>query len=108
MGAVAGGGTEEQIEALGNFFEALGLAFQIVDDVLNLRGFKGDLKARGEDITNGSITLPVAKAMTRLDAGQRRELVATLRSHPTDLRVVAATVELLETCGAVEACFDEA
>ena len=54
MGAVAGGGTDAQIEAVGRFFEALGLAFQIIDDVLNLRGFKGDLKARGEDITNGN------------------------------------------------------
>jgi geranylgeranyl pyrophosphate synthase/predicted secreted hydrolase len=108
MGAVAGGGSEAQIEAVGQFFEALGLAFQIIDDVLNLRGFKGDLKARGEDISNGAITLPVAKAMARLDAKGRKALVATLRSHPTDLPTVAATVELLETCGAVQACADEA
>ncbi|MGZ3438612.1 MAG: polyprenyl synthetase family protein, partial [Polyangia bacterium] len=45
MGAVAGGGTDVQIDAVGRFFEALGLAFQIIDDVLNLRGFKNDLKA---------------------------------------------------------------
>jgi geranylgeranyl pyrophosphate synthase len=108
MGAVAGGGSEAQIEAVGQFFEALGLSFQIVDDVLNLRGFKGDLKARGEDITNGAITLPVAKAMARLDKDTRKKLVATLRSHPTDLNIVAATVELLESCGAVQACAEEA
>src|SRR6185295_4495098 len=36
MGAVAGGGTDAQIDAVGGFFEALGLAFQIIDDVLNL------------------------------------------------------------------------
>ena len=53
MGAVAGGGTDEQIAAVGEFFEAVGLAFQIMDDVLNLRGFKGNLKQRGEDIANG-------------------------------------------------------
>jgi geranylgeranyl pyrophosphate synthase/predicted secreted hydrolase len=108
MGAVAGGGSEAQIEAVGRFFEALGLAFQIVDDVLNLRGFKNDLKSRGEDITNGSITMPVAKAMARLPASERTKLVETLRSHPTDLTVVAAVVEQLESCGAVQACADEA
>jgi geranylgeranyl pyrophosphate synthase/predicted secreted hydrolase len=108
MGAVAGGGNEAQIEAVGRFFEALGLAFQIVDDVLNLRGFKNDLKSRGEDISNGSITMPVAKAMARLAAPERRKLVETLRSHPTDLTIVAAVVEQLETCGAVQACADEA
>jgi len=47
MGAVAGGGSKEQIAAVGEFFEAVGLAFQIMDDVLNLRGFKGNLKQRG-------------------------------------------------------------
>jgi len=108
MGAVAGGGSEAQIEAVGRFFEALGLAFQIVDDVLNLRGFKNDLKSRGEDVTNGSITMPVAKAMARLSAPERRKLVETLRSHPTELTVVAAVVEQLESCGAVQACADEA
>ena len=74
MGAVAGGGSEAQIEAVGLFFEALGLAFQIIDDVLNLRGFKGDLKQRGEDLSNGTITLPVAKAISRLPLEERRRL----------------------------------
>jgi geranylgeranyl pyrophosphate synthase/predicted secreted hydrolase len=108
MGAVAGGGSDAQIDAIGKFFEAVGLAFQIVDDVLNLRGFKNDLKSRGEDITNGAVTMPVAKAMARLDAGARKELRKILASKPTDLRVVAGAVELLESCGAVQACADEA
>jgi geranylgeranyl pyrophosphate synthase len=108
MGAVAGGGTEAQIEGVGRFFEALGLAFQIVDDVLNLRGFQGDLKARAEDIANGVITLPVAKAMSRLPPDRRANLWATLQSHPTDPVVLSATVEELETCGAIEACATQA
>jgi geranylgeranyl pyrophosphate synthase/predicted secreted hydrolase len=108
MGAVAGGGTEAQIDAVGRFFEALGLSFQIIDDVLNLRGFKNDLKARAEDISNGAITLPVAKAMARLDAAGRKQLVATLASHPTDPVIVSSVVEQLETIGAVQACADEA
>jgi geranylgeranyl pyrophosphate synthase len=108
MGAVAGGGTEGQIEAVGRFFEALGLAFQIVDDVLNLRGFKGDLKARGEDVSNGTITFPVAKAMGRLGAEDRRWLRDTLASKPKDPVVVSGVVEKLEACGAVQACADQA
>jgi geranylgeranyl pyrophosphate synthase len=108
MGAVAGGGTEAQIDAVGRFFEALGLSFQIIDDVLNLRGFKNDLKARAEDISNGAITLPVAKAMARLDGPARQKLVDTLASHPTDPVIVSAVVEQLESIGAVQACADEA
>ncbi len=108
MGAVVGGGTDEQVDAVGRFFEALGLAFQIIDDVLNLRGFKGDLKTRGEDIANGTITLPVAKAMSALPLSKRKWLHATLQSKPDDPAVVAEAVELLESCGAIEACSDQA
>ena len=42
--------------------ERVGLAFQMVDDVLNLSGFDGDYKTRGEDITAG-VTMPVAIAI---------------------------------------------
>jgi len=108
MGAVAGGGTEAQIDAIGRFFESLGLAFQIVDDVLNVRGFKGNLKARGEDVANGTITLPVVKAMGRLDPDARQKLAETLASKPKDAQTIASVIELLESTGAVQACADQA
>jgi geranylgeranyl pyrophosphate synthase len=108
MGAVAGGGTEAQVEAVGRFFESLGLAFQLVDDVLNLRGFKGELKATGEDVANGTITLPVAMAMSRLAEGERAWLWKTLSSKPKDPKVVGEVVQKLEACGAIEACAKQA
>ena len=108
MGAVAGGGTPDQIAAVGEFFEALGLAFQIVDDVLNLRGFDGDLKSRGEDVAQGKVTLPVAEAMGRLPADQRAWLASTLRSRPEEPEVVGAVIALLEGCGALDACRERA
>ncbi|HMJ13069.1 MAG TPA: polyprenyl synthetase family protein [Polyangiaceae bacterium] len=104
MGSIAGGGSDAQVEGMGQFFEALGMAFQIVDDVLNLRGFKGDLKSKGEDIVQGKITLPVAKAISRLDLAERRWLYATLRSKPEDPKVVAQVIDKLEACGAIEDC----
>jgi geranylgeranyl pyrophosphate synthase/predicted secreted hydrolase len=108
IGAVSGGGTDAQIEAVGSFFEALGLAFQLIDDVLNLRGFKGDLKAKGEDVANGTITLPVAKAMSRLPEPERAWLWRTLSSKPKDPAVIAQVVAKLESCGAIEAVSIEA
>ena len=48
MGALVGGGTEQQIEGLGRYFESLGLAFQMVDDVF-LNGLaKGQPEAAKE------------------------------------------------------------
>ncbi len=106
MGAVAGGGSDAQIAAVGEFFEAVGLAFQIMDDVLNLRGFAGNLKQRGEDIANGTVTLPIAFAMSQLPADQRAWLWQTLQDKPTDEVTIASAVELVTTCGALQACVD--
>ena len=108
MGALVGGGTVAQIDAVGDFFEALGLAFQIVDDVLNLRGFKGNLKTRAEDLTKGTITLPFAKALSRLPKERREWLWEKLREKTQDERLLSEMVETMETCGAIKACADEA
>ena len=108
MGAIAGGGSDVQVEALGAFFEAMGLAFQVIDDVLNLRGFKGDLKRRGEDLTNGTVTLPFARALARVPIEDRRWMWRTLQSRPTDPPVIASIVERIETSGALNSCVAQA
>jgi len=104
MGAIAGGGTKEQIEGLGSFFEATGLAFQIVDDVLNLRGFRRKLKTRGEDISHGKVTLPVVKAMGLLPPAKRAWLWERLRMKSSDADLVAEVTGVIEECGALQAC----
>ena len=108
MGAIAGNGTDDQVEGLGLYFEALGLSFQIIDDVLNLRGFKNNLKSKGEDVSQGKITLPVAKAMSRLGLTERRWLYQTLKSKPEDPAIIAQVIQLLEGCGAIEDCSRDA
>jgi geranylgeranyl pyrophosphate synthase/predicted secreted hydrolase len=108
MGALVGGGSEAQIEGVGHFFEALGLAFQIVDDILNLRGFRGDLKSRGEDIAHGKVTRPVAKALARLPLERRRALWALLQRKTTEQAEIDAAIEELEACGAIAACETDA
>jgi len=104
MGAIVGDGSEAQIEGLGRYFESVGLAFQIVDDVLNLRGFERDLKDRGEDIAHGKVTLPIAKAFGRLGPEERAWLWDQVRSKPEDQAVIEEIIARLEAVGAVEAC----
>ena len=108
MGAIVGKGSEAQIEGVGRYFESLGLAFQIVDDVLNLRGFKGDLKQRGEDIHQGKISLPVVKALRVLSPTDRRALAETLAYRPSDEEVVYRVIEQLEEVGAIDECVEQA
>ena len=59
MGAILGGAPEDQIHALRAYGADLGMAFQIVDDVLDLReGTKRLGKPAGQDLRQGTVTLP--------------------------------------------------
>lgn len=116
MGALVGGGTEEQIEVVGRYYESVGIAFQIMDDVLNLRGLytsKADKKAGielknlGEDITAGKVTMPVVKAITRLSKEGIRELWEIIKTKPSDRATVNKCIAILEECGAIDACVQQ-
>jgi geranylgeranyl pyrophosphate synthase/predicted secreted hydrolase len=104
VAALLGDGTAEQARCLEELFEAYGLAFQIVDDVLNLRGFAGGLKSRGEDVTEGKVTAPVAKALALLGRPERRALWDVIASKPSDPEVIAGVIATIEGCGALDAC----
>jgi geranylgeranyl pyrophosphate synthase len=117
MGALVGGGSELQIEAIGRYYESVGLAFQIMDDVLNLRGIysgKADavagleLKTRGEDISAGKVTIPVVKAISRLPKAEMRALWETIKTQPQDRATVDRCIQVLEDCGAIDACILQA
>jgi geranylgeranyl diphosphate synthase type II len=59
IGGIAGGADERQITLLGKFGEKLGLAFQIVDDLLDETGHAEKLgKAAGKDRPRGKVTYP--------------------------------------------------
>lgn len=101
-GAICGGGTEDQVEALRAFGMKAGLAFQLQDDLLNL---VGDASRQGKDyrsdITEGKRTLCVVWALGHLEEGPRAELVRILESGTTDQDELARAVDLLEQAGAI-------
>jgi geranylgeranyl diphosphate synthase type II len=60
-GALAGGGTDDQVEALARYGRAIGLAFQIADDILDIEGHTEVLgKTAGSDVARGKVTYPAA------------------------------------------------
>ena len=69
VGGVIAGAPDAQVQALFNFGDALGIAFQIVDDLLD---YQGDASATGknigDDFRERKLTLPVIKAVARADA----------------------------------------
>lgn len=81
VGALAGGGSPLAVETLGAFASDLGLAFQIVDDVLDVTRTSTELgKTAGRDVALGKSTYPAAigidaamdRARTLVRAGSQR------------------------------------
>ena len=69
--------TEQQAAGLGRFGMELGIAFQLVDDLLDLRGDERMGKPRGADVLEGKMTLPLIHALT-LSHGKERQRLAQL------------------------------
>jgi geranylgeranyl pyrophosphate synthase len=68
-GAIMGGGTDVQIDAIDRSAAEFGLAFQIVDDILDVEGVAATLgKTAGKDAAAGKPTYP---ALYGLDASRR-------------------------------------
>ncbi len=68
-----------------SFGERIGTAFQITDDLLD---FVGDPevtgKEPGNDVLNGSVTLPLIYSLKKVTPASRKEVVKILRDHPND------------------------
>jgi geranylgeranyl diphosphate synthase type II len=59
VGAIMGGGTVEQVDAIDRAAGEFGLAFQIVDDILDVEGASAELgKTAGKDAAAGKPTYP--------------------------------------------------
>ncbi len=68
-GAISAGALPEQIEILVNYADRIGLAFQVVDDILNIEGNPEIMgKAAGSDIENDKLTFP---SLIGLDASKK-------------------------------------
>ena len=72
VGGVIAGASEPQIAALHAYGDALGIAFQIIDDLLDYSGNSAAIgKNVGDDFRERKLTLPVIKAVARADAAER-------------------------------------
>jgi geranylgeranyl pyrophosphate synthase len=72
--ALIAGASPEQREALLRFGMEMGISFQLVDDLLDIRGDERMGKPRGSDVYEGKMTLPLIHALTILHGPKRQRL----------------------------------
>ncbi len=72
VGGVLAEASDEEVRALHRYGDALGVSFQIVDDLLDYGGASGKIgKNVGDDFRERKLTLPVIKALSAADDGER-------------------------------------
>jgi octaprenyl-diphosphate synthase len=102
VGAYLAGGSTEEIESLGKFGLDLGVAFQIVDDILD---FTGDEKKTGKmvgnDLKEGNLTLPSLLAIKSSEEVKRAIMEVISQESPA-VDAVRKCAQMVVKSGAVE------
>ena len=92
LGGLLGGATEEQLVRLAHYGSSLGLAFQIVDDLLDQEESSATLgKTAGKDLAQGKLTYP---GLVGAEAA-RREVGALLRTAVENADMIAGPLNYL-------------
>jgi octaprenyl-diphosphate synthase len=102
VGAILAGGDEMMEDACANYGNALGTAFQVIDDVLDYDGDATVMgKSLGDDLREGKATLPLIAAMQRGTQAERAVIRNAIESGSvTELDVV---IEIVRQTGSLEA-----
>lgn len=90
LGALSVGASREEVDRMRKFGEAIGIAFQIQDDILDYNRQNNTGKPSNNDLREHKITLPLIEVMERKTEEERK-----------------AIVELLKRCDSDEAAVDE-
>ena len=101
VGAVLAGRGEADEQRMAQFGASLGVAYQLVDDILDYRGSAATIgKNIGDDLADGQPTLPLIHAMRAGDEkGVRTVRDAILRG---DVEQLPNLIEIVETSGGIE------
>jgi octaprenyl-diphosphate synthase len=109
IGAVVSDRSEAEAQALESFGRNLGIAFQLIDDMLDYSAKQSELgKSVGDDFRDGKITLPVVLALRAADDRERefwRRTLEDSEQHDGDLE---HAIELMRRHGTLAATLERA
>ena len=101
LGGLVSGASPEDVDRLERFGKALGVAFQLSDDIMDLTADRSVLgKEPGADLREGVYTLPVIHALA--GASRRDELRAILATGPPTGERLEAAVEIVRSDGSLD------
>ncbi|MFQ5752882.1 MAG: polyprenyl synthetase family protein, partial [bacterium] len=108
LGAVSSTDNEEDIAAMKQFGEYLGIAFQIRDDLLDILGVeKNTGKPLGNDIRENKITLPVLYALKQANKRDARRIIRMMK-RKTNKQEMKEIVLFVESHGGIKYAMEKA
>ena len=102
VGGVIAGADETVTKALYAYGDALGISFQIVDDLLDFAGTEAIGKNIGDDFRERKLTLPLIKAIAKADDEERAFWVRTIEKGKQQEGDLEFALELLHKHGALD------
>jgi octaprenyl-diphosphate synthase len=109
VGGILGGANATQEERLAQYGRDLGIAFQIVDDVLDLTASESVLgKPVASDLREGKVTMAVIHALERCTAAERQKIETILHDRAFNGVTHAEILAILNRYGSLEHASKEA
>jgi octaprenyl-diphosphate synthase len=109
MGAILGGASAEQEDNLSQYGRNLGMAFQIVDDVLDLTASENVLgKPVASDLREGKVTMAVIHALQRCTPAERKVIETVVQDRIFGSETHAQVLAILDRHGSLDAAYTKA
>ena len=105
-GAILGGAPEEAVQALSTYGYNIGMAFQIVDDILDVRGNADEIgKPVSNDLLQGVLTLPT---IMLLEQYSKENPIKELFSNRGRQSYLKEALDMIQSSSIVNECYAEA
>ena len=96
LGALSVGASREDVDRMRKFGEAIGMAFQIQDDILDYNRENNTGKPANNDLREHKITLPLIEVMERKSEEERGEIINLLKRCNEDESAVDALQKIVD------------
>jgi octaprenyl-diphosphate synthase len=108
-GALTAKAPVENSQALAGYGLNLGIAFQIVDDCLDMVGTEQRTgKPSGSDLSGGKVTLPLIYTVNTVGKTDQRWIKKVFEKHQIDQNDASRIRNMAKQCGAIRLCLEKA